>query len=100
MIEIHPTANSLAFALLSIGSWLVAGMMIGGFHFLTLRWNVRVLAAGGSLLPAVTIQFGRFAAVAIILAVIAGYSGALALLATAAGIVTARSLIIRFGAGP
>jgi hypothetical protein len=94
MIAFHLSTHDLTFA----GGWLATGMVIGGFHFLTLRWNVRTLTAGGSLLPAMAVQLGRFAAIATVLAVIAAYFGALPLLITTAGILAARTVITRFGA--
>lgn len=100
MIEFHLTAHDLAVAVLSAGSWLAIGIGIGVLYFLTLRWNVRMLAAGRPLLPTMAIQLGRFAAIGIVLAIIAGYFGALPLLATTAGILAARTAIIRFGAQP
>jgi hypothetical protein len=100
MIEFHLTAYDLAFAILTAGSWLSIGIVISMFYFLTLRWNVRMLAAGRPLLPTMAIQLGRFAAVSIVLSIIAGYFGALPLLATTAGILAARTAIIRFGAQP
>jgi N-ATPase, AtpR subunit len=100
MIEFHLTAYDLAFAVLSAGSWLSIGIVIGVFYFLTLRWNVRMMTAGRPLLPTMAIQLGRFAAVGIVLAIIADYFGALPLLATTAGILAARTAIIRFGAQP
>jgi len=100
MIDFDLTAHDLTLVVLSAGSWLATGMVIGAFHFLTLRWNVRMLTAGGSLLPAMAVQLGRFAAIGIVLAVIAGYFGALALLTVTAGILAARTIITRFGASP
>jgi N-ATPase, AtpR subunit len=94
MTAFHLTAQNLA---LDAG-WLAAGLIIGGIHFLTLRWNVWMLTAGRSLLPAMAIQFGRFAAIGIVLAFIAAYFGALPLLAATAGILGARMFIVRFGA--
>jgi hypothetical protein len=100
MIEFHLTAYDLAFAILTAGSWLSIGIVISVFYFLTLRWNVRMLTAGRPLLPTMAIQLGRFAAASIVLSIIAGYFGALPLLATTAGILAARAAIIRFGAQP
>jgi hypothetical protein len=100
MIEFHLTAYDLAFAILTAGSWLSIGIVISVFYFLTLRRNVRMLTAGRPLLPTMAIQLGRFAAVSIVLSIIAGYFGALPLLATTAGILAARTAIIRFGAQP
>jgi len=97
MIDFDLTTHDLTLVVLSVGSWLATGMVIGAFHFLTLRWNVRMLAASGSLLPAIAVQLGRFAAIGIVLAVIAGYFGALPLLTATAGILVARTVITRFG---
>jgi F1F0 ATPase subunit 2 len=98
MIDFHLTAHNLIVSVLSAGSWLATGMVIGAFHFLTLRWNVRMLTAGRSPLPAVAVQLGRFAALAFVLAGIARYFGALPLLADTAGVLVARTVITRFGA--
>jgi len=94
MIAFHLSAHDLGFA----AGWLAAGMVIGAFHFLSLHWNVRMLATGRSLLPVMAIQLGRFAVIAIVLAVIAAYFGALPLLAATAGILAARTVVTRFGA--
>jgi F1F0 ATPase subunit 2 len=94
MIDFHLTAHDFAFA----GGWLATGMVIGACHFLTLRWNVRMLTAGRSLLPAMAVQLGRFAALGIVLAIIAADFCALHLLAATAGILAARTVITRFGA--
>jgi hypothetical protein len=77
-------------------AWLAAGTAIGGFFFLSLRWNVRMLAAGRRLLPVMAIQLARFAAIGIALATISIDFGALALLATTAGILAARALLVRW----
>jgi N-ATPase, AtpR subunit len=90
------TAHDLAVAT----GWLAAGIVIGGFYFLTLRWNVRMVVAGGSLLPAIVVQLGRFAAIGIVLAFIAGYFGALPLLAATVGVLAARTVFTRLGASP
>jgi F1F0 ATPase subunit 2 len=91
MIASHLTAHDVALA----AGWLAAGAAIGAIHFTSLRWNVRMLAAGRSPLPAVAVQLARFAAFGVALAAIASYSGALPLLAATAGILAARTLIIR-----
>jgi len=87
------TAHGLMLGL----AWLAAGMAIGGFFFLTLRWSVQMLTAGRPLLPVITIQFARFAAVGVTLAAIAIYFGALPLLAATAGILAARLALVRWG---
>jgi F1F0 ATPase subunit 2 len=91
MTAFHLSAHDLAFA----AAWLAAGLVIGAIHFLSLRWNVRMLAADRSMLLAAAVQFGRFVALGILLAVIARTFGAFPLLAGVAGIVTARTLIVR-----
>ena len=100
MIWSHLATQNLTFSVISAGGWLIAGLMIGAVHFLSLRWNVRMLAGGRSLLPALAIQIARFAIIGVILAVIAHAFGALPLIAATGGILLARSLIIRLGAGP
>ncbi len=90
MTAVHLNTYTLAVA----AAWLAAGTVIGAIHFIGLRWNVRMLAVGCSLLPAAAVQFGRFAAMGVALAVIARSFGALPLLAVTAGILTARAVII------
>ncbi len=85
------TAQDLALAV----GWLAAGMVIGAVHFLSLRWNVRMLTAGRSLLPVVVVQLSRFAAMAAVLAVIALSFGAVPLLTATLGILVARTVIVR-----
>jgi F1F0 ATPase subunit 2 len=91
MTAFQLTAHDLT---LTVG-WLAAGMVIGAVHFLSLRWNVRMLTAGRSLLPVVAVQLGRFAAMAVVLALITRTFGALPLLAAALGILAARTVIVR-----
>jgi len=90
------TAFSLAPHDLALAvAWFMAGTIIGAAHFLSLRWNVRMLTAGRSLLPVVAVQLGRFAAMAVVLALITRTFGALPLLAAALGILVARTVIVR-----
>jgi len=93
MIAFHLSAHDLG----SAAGWFAAGMVIGAFHFLSLRWNIRMLATGRSLLPVMAIQVARFAVIAIVLAFVAAYFGALPLLAVTAGILAARTVVTRFG---
>jgi N-ATPase, AtpR subunit len=93
MTAFYLSAHDLAFA----AGWFAAGMVIGACHFLTLRWNVGMLAAGRSLLPVIAVQLGRFAATGAVLAVIAIYFGAIALLGATAGILAARTGLVRWG---
>jgi F1F0 ATPase subunit 2 len=92
MIASHLPANDLTLA----AGWLAAGAAIGAIHFMSLRWNIRMLAAGRALLPAVAVQLSRFAVIGTALAAIAIYFGALPLLAATAGIVAARTVIVRW----
>jgi N-ATPase, AtpR subunit len=96
MTDFHLTEHALL--ALQAGAWLGAGALIGGFYFLSLQWNVTVLAFGRSLLPALALQLGRFALVAVVLAAIASRFGALPLLLAAAGILAARAAAVRLGA--
>jgi hypothetical protein len=77
--------------------WLAAGAVIGGVFFLTLRWNVRMLAAGRAMLPVIAVQLTRLAAIGVALTAIAVYFGALPLLAAGAGILLARTAMVRWG---
>jgi F1F0 ATPase subunit 2 len=91
MTMFHLSAHDLA----SVVGWSAAGMVIGAVHFLSLRWNVQMLIAGHSLLPVVAVQLGRFAAMAVVLALITRTFGALPLVAAALGILAARTVIVR-----
>ena len=89
--------HELILGVLRAGAWLGIGTLIGAFHFLTLRWNVRNFEFGRSILLAFAIQLVRFALIAVVLGVIASQFGALPLLIAAAGILAARLAIMRFG---
>jgi F1F0 ATPase subunit 2 len=78
-------------------AWLGGGALIGGFYFLTLRWNVRMLVLGRAPLLAMALQLGRFALLAGVLAMIASRFGALPLLVATAGIFAARTAAVRLG---
>ena len=100
MIGAHLTAPHWLLVAVGSAGWLAAGLAIGAMNYLSLRWNVRMFTDGRSLFPALAIQLGRFAAVGIVLALIVHGFGALSLLVTTAGILLARSVIIRLGARP
>jgi F1F0 ATPase subunit 2 len=97
MTNSYVTGHDLLLHVLGAGVWLAVGAAIGVFHFMTLRWNVQMFAVGGSLLLASLSQLVRFALVACLLVVIASQFGALPLLAAAAGILAARSAVLRLG---
>jgi len=85
---------------LQAAAWLAAGMLVGAFHFLTLRWNVRMLAAGRARFPSIITLFGRFALLAGVLWIVTDHLGALPLLLTSAGILAARTAVMRWGPPP
>jgi len=79
------------------GAWLIVGALIGAFHFLTLRWNVRMLPPGRPLPLVLAIALVRFALIAGALGVVAGRFGALPLIVATGGILAARTAVFRFG---
>ncbi len=95
LIEHH----DLTLAITSAGAWMAIGLVIGVIYFLTLQWNVRLMTAGSSLLTSWTVQLVRLAAIAVALGFVASHFGALALLASGAGIQAARIPVVRLGAG-
>jgi F1F0 ATPase subunit 2 len=97
MMNFPFTGHQLYSHLISAGIWLTVGAFIGTLHFLTLQWNVRLLAADKPFTLALVTQLARFALTAGLLSVIAGHFGAFALLVAALGILAARMTVIRFG---
>ncbi|MFK4446239.1 F1F0 ATPase subunit 2 [Caballeronia udeis] len=69
------------------------GLAAGAIHFATLRWNVRLLIAGTPV-KAIGLQLLRLAGVAILFGILAKL-GAWPLLCGAAGLLLARSVILR-----
>jgi F1F0 ATPase subunit 2 len=100
MTNLYLAEHQLILLVLSVTTWLAAGALIGAFHFLTLRWNVRMFAVGQSLLLALVTQLVRFALIAGVLAIIASRFGALPLLVATAGILATRTAVVRFGVQP
>lgn len=86
-----------ALLIVQAGAWLGGGVLVGAFYFLTLHWNVRMLALGRPPLLAIALQLGRFAVLIGVLAVIARHFGALPLLLATAGITAARVAAVRLG---
>jgi F1F0 ATPase subunit 2 len=75
---------------------LVAGLLIGAFHFSSLSWNTRLFAAGAAG-KAIAMQLGRIAVAVGALILLA--RGLAALLCGAFGFLVARPLLQwRFGA--
>ena len=83
MTNFSLTGHDLIPYAISAGAWLTVGALIGASHFLTLRWNVRMLAIGRSLPLALAAQFVRFALLAGVLTIIASHFGAFPLVAAA-----------------
>jgi F1F0 ATPase subunit 2 len=83
--------------LLGAGAWFAVGVLVGAFHFLTLRCNVRLLVIDQRLFLALPAQLARFAVLAGALGMVAADFGALALIAATAGILAARTAILRYG---
>jgi F1F0 ATPase subunit 2 len=98
MTHLDLTGHNLIAHFVSAGAWLGSGALIGAFHFLTLRWNVRMFAAEQPILLPFGIQLVRFALMAVALAAITRSFGAMPLLVVSVGILAMRMVIIRLGA--
>jgi hypothetical protein len=77
--------------------WLAAGIVIGALHFLSLRWSVRLFIEGRAA-RSLAIQGLRLTALGGALAAVAVWFGALPLLAATAGLLLARTAVLRLGA--
>jgi F1F0 ATPase subunit 2 len=86
------------FVLLRLCAAFGAGVLSGASHFLTLQWNVRMLALDRAPLPALGFQLARFALLAVALVLIARGLGAASLVVVTAGILVARAAVLRMGA--
>ena len=75
-----------------------AGVLIGASYFLTLRWNIQMLALGHAPLLGIGLQLVRFAPLALALVAIARGFGAVSLVAVTVGILAARAAVLRMGA--
>jgi F1F0 ATPase subunit 2 len=89
-----PTPPSLA-AQFAIG--LMAGMLAGAWHFVSLNWNWP-LFANGKTAAALALQIARIALTCALLLILARV-GALALLAGMVGVLLARRIALRRYAG-
>jgi F1F0 ATPase subunit 2 len=78
--------------------WLIVGTLIGGIHFLTLRWTADAVAHGRSIAAVLAVQLVRLLLVGVAMVIIVQSFGALALVSAAAGILAARSIVLRAGA--
>ena len=100
MTKLYLAEPDLILHSVGAGAWLMVGALIGAFHFLTLRWNVRMLAPGRPLPLVLAIALVRLAIIAGALGVVAGRFGALPLIVATAGIVAARTAVIKLGQQP
>jgi len=71
---------------------LIAGLLIGGFHFASLWWNTRLFAIGAAG-KAIALQLGRIAVAVAALTLLARL-GLAALLCGALGLLVARPLLL------
>jgi F1F0 ATPase subunit 2 len=77
---------------------LIAGLLIGAFHFSSLSWNTRLFATGAAG-KAIALQLGRIAVAVVVLIFLERLLGLAALLCGALGFLVARPLLLwRFGA--
>jgi hypothetical protein len=98
MTHFAPAWRDLTASLLWAAAWLPVGMAIGVFQFITLRWVVGMLASGRSFLLPFGTQLARLVLIAAALAIITRFVGASPLLGTTAGILIARTAMVRDGA--
>lgn len=87
------SGHKLAALLLLCSPWLLAGAVVGAFHFLSLRTTTGMLAAPSSLKVALTLHLLRWIVTTAALIVIARH-GAAALLAATAGVLAARTAVM------
>ena len=77
---------------------LIAGAVLGAFHFTSLSWNTRLFTSGGAG-KAIALQLGRIAVAFGALILLARLLGSAALLCGTLGFLVARPLLLwRFGA--
>jgi F1F0 ATPase subunit 2 len=77
---------------------VIAGLILGGFHFSSLSWNTRLFAVGAAG-KAIALQLGRIAVAVAVLITLARLLGLASLLSGAVGFLVARPLLLwRFGA--
>ncbi|MFP3561120.1 ATP synthase subunit I, partial [Paraburkholderia sp. SIMBA_049] len=72
---------------------LAIGTLAGAWHFMALRWNWPLFAAGKAI-PTLALQLARFALTGALLLMLA-HSSALALLAGMIGFLLARAVAVR-----
>jgi F1F0 ATPase subunit 2 len=100
MTRFFATEHDMFMLVLKTSAWLAIGGLIGASHYVTLRWNVRMLATASSTPAAVAVQLIRLAIIAGVLAVITRNYGALPLLVATVGILVSRMVVLRVGVKP
>ena len=76
---------------------LIAGLLIGAFHFSSLWWNTRLFTTGAAG-KAIALQLVRIAVAVAVLTLLARLLGLAALLSGGLGFLVARPLLLwRFG---
>ena len=76
---------------------LIAGLLVGAFHFSSLWWNTQFFTTGAAG-KAIALQLGRIAVAVAVLTLLARLLGLAALLSGALGFLVARPLLLwRFG---
>jgi F1F0 ATPase subunit 2 len=81
-------------ACLSLAAHLVAGIVVGVIYFRSLWWNARRFTMGGHVATTIAVMIGRFVILGMVLT-LASLEGALPLLLMAAGVLIARSAVVR-----
>ena len=77
---------------------LIAGAVLGAFHFTSLSWNTRLFTSGAAG-KAIALQLGRIVVAVVALILLARFLGLAALLCGTLGFLVARPLLLwRFGA--
>ena len=76
---------------------LIAGLLVGAFHFSSLWWNTQFFTTGAAG-KAIALQLGRIAVAVVVLTLLARLLGLAALLCGALGFLVTRPLLLwRFG---
>lgn len=78
------------------GGWFFAGVVLGGLHFASLRWNARCLLGGHALLS-LGLQLLRFGLTGGAMALVAKLFGAMPLMVGTLGLIAARNGVLLLG---
>ncbi len=79
---------------LGLAGYFAGGIALGGVHFGGLWWTARLFAEGDRMMVAVGIMIGRIVVLGGLLTLVS-FAGAPPLLAAAAGVLLARSVVTR-----